>query len=105
MIPEDMALDVQAEVEALAEDIANANPHASVHLARIIEADERGLFRPFAEAVGARLLDHVVRCCELCAKGVPLTEIDIQEETYQLIRASAIDWDGLPASGRPGEEA
>ncbi|UCF69287.1 MAG: hypothetical protein JSV80_08430 [Acidobacteriota bacterium] len=104
MLPDEKGLDIAAEAKALAEAIVRGDPRASVHLARLIEADHKGIFRPFAEAMGARIKDHVVRCCQLCAEGTPVEDLDIQDETYHLMKMSAIDWDGLPAKGRPGEE-
>jgi hypothetical protein len=29
----------------------------------------------------------------------------LEDEVYGLIQAAAIDWDGIPKAGRPGEEA
>jgi len=105
MISEGQVLDIELEVDAMAEDIRQGLPHASVHLARLIEADERGVFRPYAQAVGARLRDYVARGCELCRKGARLDDIDFQDEAYGLMRLGAIDWDEIPCAGRPGEEA
>lgn len=102
MITETMRLDLKAEAEALAVELSQGSPCASMHLARLIEVDSRGAFYPFAEALAARLRNHLERWAEL---GVTDPEITLAEEVYHLLKLAAIDWDGLPCQGRPGEEA
>jgi hypothetical protein len=102
MIAETTRLDLKAEAEALAVELSQGNPCASMHLARLIEVDTRGAFYPFAEALAARLRNHLERWAEL---GVTDPEITLAEEVYHLLKLAAIDWDGLPCNGRPGEEA
>ena len=71
-------------------------------LARLVEADTRGALRPFAEALAARLCDHLNRYAEL---GETDPYVALQDEVYNLIQKAAVDWDKVPRSGRPGEEA
>lgn len=94
--------DVREECRALAEDLVRGDPHASVHLARLIEKDHGGALRPYAEALAARLVDHLERWQELGAVDIHRA---LQDQLYPLFRLTADDWDGLPHEGRPGEEA
>ncbi len=96
------AIDVKEEAAALTEYLVNGDPCSSICLARLIEADQRGAFRPFAEALAARLRDHLHRWAEL---GVTDPEQTLDDEVYQLLKRAAADWDGFPCEGRDGEEA
>ena len=102
MFAETMVFDVKAETELLAQDLMSGDTCASFRLARLIEADSKGAFEPFAAALAARLRDHVERWAEL---DVTDPEITLDDEVYQILKAAAIDWDHLPCTGRPGEEA
>ncbi len=102
MTQDDNSIDLRAELEALFRCITEGDTQASVHLARVIEADTKGAFQPFAEVLTARLCDHLDRYAEL---GVTDSRETLEDEVYNLIRNAAVDWDGLPKSGRPGEEA
>ena len=94
MFAETMVFDVKAETELLAQDLMSGDTCASFRLARLIEADSKG--------AAARLRDHVERWAEL---DVTDPEITLDDEVYQILKAAAIDWDHLPCTGRPGEEA
>lgn len=94
--------DLRAEVEGLLDCLQRGDTLASVHLARLIQADSKGALQPFAEALNARLVDHLNRYAEL---GVTDPYVTLEDEVYRLIRAAAVDWDGQPKMGRPGEEA
>jgi len=99
---EELSINLREEVEALFDCLTQGDTRASVHLARIIRADSSGALQPFAEALTARLCDHLNRYAEL---GVTDPHVTLEDEVYRLIRTAAIDWDGLPKMGRPGEEA
>ncbi|MCB0210809.1 MAG: hypothetical protein KDJ52_15835 [Anaerolineae bacterium] len=99
---ETIEIDVQSMTNALAQDIISGNPAASHTLAKLIEADTQGVFQPFAQAFAARLSDHIRRWVEL---GVPEADVALDEAIYQLLKITAIDWDGYPSTGRPGEES
>jgi hypothetical protein len=99
---EEIAINLRDEVEGLLDCLTRGDTQASVHLARLIQADTEGVFQPFAEALAARLCDHLNRYAEL---GVTDPHTTLEDEVYKLIRTAAIDWDGLPKRGRPGEEA
>ena len=98
----DTSFDLRTEVEALCDCLMRGDPQASVHLARLIQADTRGALQPFAEALSARLCDHLNRYAEL---GITDPHTCLEDEVYRLIRTAAVDWDGLTKTGRPGEEA
>jgi hypothetical protein len=102
MYDDERTINLRDELEALAVDLNQGNPYASVHLARLIEADSKGAFRPFAEALAARLNDHLKRYAEL---GITDPEITLCDEVYRLLQITSLDWDRLPCNGRPGEEA
>lgn len=102
MFAESMVFNVKEETEMLGQDLVNGDSCASFRLARLIEADSQGVFEPFAAALAARLRDHVVRWAEL---NVTDPEITLDDEVYQILKAAAVDWDHLPCTGRPGEEA
>ncbi|MCB0192611.1 MAG: hypothetical protein KDJ65_11765 [Anaerolineae bacterium] len=99
---EKIDVDVRSMTDDLAQDIISGNSQASRTLAKLIEADTQGVFQPFAEAFAARLSDHIKRWVEL---GVPEANVALDEAVYQLLKMTAIDWDGYPSTGRPGEES
>jgi hypothetical protein len=99
---EETTINLREEVEGLLDCLTRGNTQASVHLARLIQADTKGVFQPFAEALAARLCDHLNRYAEL---GITDPHTTLEDEVYRLIRTAAIDWDRLPKTGRPGEEA
>ena len=96
------AIDLRDEVEGLLDCLTRGDTYASVHLARIIEADTKGTLQPFADALSARLSDHLNRYAEL---GETDPYVTLEDEVYRLIQAAAVDWNGKPKTGRPGEEA
>ena len=96
------SINLREEIEALFRCINTGDTQASVHLSRVIEADTKGALQPFAEALTARLCDHLDRYAEL---GVTDSRETLEDEVYNLIRTAAVDWNGLPRQGRPGEEA
>ena len=96
-----MSINLREEIEALFNCINRGDTQASVHLARIIQTDTRGTLQPFAEALTARLSDHLNRYAEL---GVTDPYVTLEDEVYRLIKTTAVDWDGFPKTGRPGEE-
>lgn len=102
MFAEAEKIDLHQEAECLATYLDKGDPCASVHLARLIEADTKGALRPFAEALMARLWDHLKRYAEL---GITDPDETLTDEVYGLLQRAAIDWDGIPCNGRPGEEA
>jgi hypothetical protein len=95
-------IDLAVEVEGLRICLEKGDSYASVHLARLIEADTKGALQPFAEALTARLTDHLNRNAEL---GITDAGESLEDEVYRLLHMAAIDWDGRPKTGRPGEEA
>ena len=96
----EITIDLAEEAAALVACLHNGDTKASVHLARLIEADTHGTLLPFAEALGARIIDHLNRFAELDITD-PGTTLD--EEVYQLLKVAAIDWALIPGQGRPGE--
>ena len=90
------------EVEGLLNCLTRGDKQASVHLARLIQADNSGALQPFAEALAARLCDHLDRYAEI---GVTDSHTTLDDEVYSLLQTAAIDWDKIPRTGRPGEEA
>lgn len=101
MLLEGMKVNLEQEAKAMVAYLEQGDPCASVCLARLIEADTLGAFRPFAEALAARLNDHLKRYAEL---GVTDPDVTLEDEVYRLIQFAAIDWDGIPCGSRPGEE-
>jgi hypothetical protein len=101
-MPNDIIINLRQEIDALFECINYGDRQASVHLARIIQADTQGTLQPFAEALAARLCDHLNRLAEL---GETDPYATLENEVYRLLKTAAIDWDGQPKTGRPGEEA
>lgn len=93
MSDEAPSINVRDEIEALVDCLARGDAHASVHLARLVEADARGALRPFAEALAARLCDHLNRYAEL---GESDPYVALEDEVYNLIQKAAVDWDKLP---------
>ena len=102
MSDEASEINLKDEIEGLADCLNRGDAYASVHLARIVEADAKGALRPFAEALTARLCDHLNRYAEL---GESDPHVTLEDEVYNLIQKAAVDWDKVPRSGRPGEEA
>lgn len=102
MSDEAISINLREEIEGLLDCLTRGDTYASVHLARLIEADTKGAFQPFAEALAARLCDHLNRYAEI---GINDPYTALEDEVYKLIEATAIDWDGIPRTGRPGEEA
>ena len=99
---DDEFTELREEVEALHECLGRGDPRASVHLARLVEADTQGALQPFADALSARLCDHINRYAEL---GVTDPYEALEDEVYRLIKSAAEDWDGTHKTGRAGEEA
>jgi hypothetical protein len=102
MSDEIASINVRDEVEGLYDCLTRGDTFASVHLARLVEADTKGTLQPFAEALTARLCDHLNRYAEL---GVTDPHETLEDAVYKLIQAAAMDWDRFPKTGRPGEEA
>ena len=102
MTDENVAVDLATEVAGLQNCLEKGDPHASIHLARLIEADTKGALQPFAEALTARLTDHLNRNAEL---GITDAYESLEDQVYRLLHMAAIDWDGRPKTGRPCEEA
>ena len=100
MATESLTIDLAEEARQLLDCLQTGDPHASHHLARLIEADTRGALLPFAEAFAARIKDHLARFAEL---NITNPDETLDEEVYQLLKAAAIDWVSLPGHGRPGE--
>jgi hypothetical protein len=101
MFSDNTPLNVKDEAEALASTLSQGNPEASRHLARLIEADTRGAFQPFAEALVARLCNYMGKCPEL--GDLDPDEI-LEDAVYHLLKVTAHDWDGLPHTEELGEE-
>jgi hypothetical protein len=102
MSDEEMSIDLRLEIESLYDCLTRGDKRASVHLARLIQADQGGALQPFAEALAARLCDHLNRYAEIGISD-PYTALD--DEVYRLLQTAGIDWDRMPKPGRPGEEA
>jgi hypothetical protein len=96
------SIDLRAEVEGLFECLVSGDKRASVHLARLVEFDSKGALQPFAEALSARLCDHLHRYAEM---GIIDPSRTLEDEVYGLLKVAAVDWDGFLHNGRPGEEA
>ena len=96
----DLTINLEEETQALLKCLKAGDPNASHHLARLIEADTRGVFLPFADALSARLRDHLQRFAE-----INITDPDetLDEEVYQLLKGAAVDWSNMPTQGRMGE--
>jgi hypothetical protein len=102
VVGENGTIDLRGEIEGLFHCLTCGDKRASVHLARLIEADTQGTLQPFAEALSARLCDHLHRYAE---SGVVDPNRSLEDEVYGLLKIAAIDWDGFHKPGRPGEEA
>jgi hypothetical protein len=102
MSDEAMPINLRDELEGLYDCMICDDIHASVHLARLVEADVKGVLRPFAEALAARLCDHLNRYAEI---GVTDPYTALEDEVHNLMQKAAIDWDKIPKTGRLGEEA
>jgi len=89
------------EAETLIAYLKAGDPCASNCLARLIGADYKGALRPFAQALAARLREHLQRLAEL---DVTDPEETLDDEVYDILKTAAIDWDGLPCTGIPGTE-
>ena len=99
---EKLTMRLREEIDALFYCMTRGDTQASVHFARVIQSDIKGALQPFAEALTARLCDHLSRYAEMGELNPYNT---LRDEVYKLIQTAAIDWDGLPKTGRPGEEA
>ena len=95
MSDEAPSINLQDEIERLVDCLTRGDPYASVHLARLVEADTRGALRPFAEALAARLCDHLNRYAEL---GETDPYVALEDEVYNLIQKAAVDWNKIPIS-------
>jgi hypothetical protein len=102
MSDESTTVNLRDEIEGLLDCLTRGDTYASVHLARLIEADTKGALLPFAEVLSARICDHLNRYAEL---GVTDPYVTLEDEVYRLIQAAAVDWNGQRKTGRPGEEA
>lgn len=102
MSNETASINLRDEIDRLYDCLTRGDTFASVHLARLVEADTKGTLQPFAEALAARLCDHLNRYAEL---GITDPHETLEDTVYKLIQAAAIDWNRLPKTGRPGEEA
>lgn len=101
MVDEVTSINLRDEIEGLHDCLARGDKFASVHLARLIQVDTQGALQPFAEALAARLCDHLNRYAEI---GINDPHTTLEGEVYKLIHIAAIDWDKIPRPGRPGEE-
>jgi len=95
-----LTINLEEETQALLKCLRAGDTDASHHLARLIEADDQSVFLPFAEALSARLRDHLQRFAEL---NITDPDETLDEEVYQLLKGAAIDWSDIPAQGRMGE--
>jgi hypothetical protein len=102
MTDETPSINLRDETEGLFGCLTRGDAHASVHLARLVEADTRGALRPFSEALAARLCDQLNQYAEL---GETDPYVALEDEVYNLIQKAAVDWDKIPRTGRLGEEA
>ena len=100
-MPNEQVIHLRTEIDALFHCMARGDAQASMHLARVIQTDTQGTLQPFAEALAARMCDHLNRYAEL---GETNAYDTLNSEGYGLLKAAAVDWDGLPKTGRPGEE-
>ena len=98
---EDPTIDVKQEAEGLVNCLARGDTEASIHFARVVESDTKGALRPFAQALCARLCNHLVRYAGV---GIEDPRMALEKEVYNLIKIAAIDWDETHRSGKRGEE-
>jgi hypothetical protein len=96
------SIDLRAEIEGLFDCLISGDKRASVHLARLVECDTEATLQPFAEALSARLCDHLHRYAEM---GIIDPNRTLEDEVYGLLKVAAVDWDGFLHKGRPGEES
>lgn len=94
-------IDPRAEAQALIECMERGDPRASVHLARLMTTDTRGTLQPFADALAARLADHLSRYAEL---GVSDSWTALEDEVYGLMQTASIDWGRSPAADTKHED-
>jgi hypothetical protein len=90
------SINVNEETHALVRQLAVGDTAASYHLARLIKADEFGALQPFAEALAARLQEHLGRWAEL---GETDPCVILEDDVYQLMKLASIDWAGLQRNG------
>jgi len=86
---EDDRIDPRSEAAALIDCMERGDARASVHLARLMATDTRGTLQPFADALAARLADHLSRYAEL---GVSDSWTALEDEVYGLMQSASIDW-------------
>ncbi len=98
---EDPTIDVKQEAEGLVHCLARGDTEASLHFARVVEFDTKGALRPFAQALCARLCNHLVRYAGV---GIADPRMALEKQVYDLIKIAAIDWDATHRSGRRGKE-
>jgi len=94
-------IDPMAEAEALIDCMRRGDGRASVHLARLMTTDTRGTLQPFADALAARLCDHLNRWAEL---GVTSSWSALEDEVYGLMQAASIDWGRIAGKSERGSE-
>jgi hypothetical protein len=94
-------IDLDRETHDLLACIKQGDPRASVHLARLFVADDKGALQPFAEVLSARLSDHLSRCAEI---GVTNSWTALEDEVYGLMQAASIDWAKIPGFGERGDD-
>jgi len=82
-------IDARSEAAALIECMERGDVRASVHLARLMSTDTSGTLQPFADALAARLADHLSRYAEL---GVSDSWTALEDEVYGLMQSASIDW-------------
>jgi hypothetical protein len=93
-------IDPHAEARAMIDCMERGDPRASVHLARLMTTDARGTLQPFADALAARLADHLSRFAEL---GVSDSWTALEDEVYGLMQTTSIDW-GRASAADPTQE-
>jgi hypothetical protein len=97
---DDPTIDTQQEAEGLVDCLARGDIEASIHFARVVESDTKEALRPFAQALYARLCDHLIR---YAAVGIADPREALENEVYHLIKIAAIDWDENHGPGSRGE--
>jgi hypothetical protein len=97
---QDDRIDPRAEAQALIDCMERGDARASVHLARLMTTDSRGTLQPFADALAARLADHLSRYAEL---GVSDSWTALEDEVYGLMQSASIDW-GRTSAADPKHE-
>jgi hypothetical protein len=94
-------IDLESEAAALIDCMRRGDARASVHLARLMTVDEKGTLQPFADALAARLADHLSRYAEI---GVTDSWTALEDEVYGLMQAASIDWRRLPPADQEQED-